>query len=150
MKIIAFDSNPDMAFCTKNEIKVSIDLKSFFTELDILSINLPLIQSTYHIINEEIISNYFKKGLIIVNTARSEIINMKDLIIGLKSGIVGAYLTDVLESEPMAPNHPLTKLPNVIITPHIASRTKENIEKQGIQAVTNLVTYLFNKEIEDF
>jgi D-3-phosphoglycerate dehydrogenase / 2-oxoglutarate reductase len=51
-------------------------------------------------------------------------------------------LTDVLEEEPMTPNHPLQNRKDVIITPHIGSRTYQSVERQGIMAVNNLLKHL--------
>jgi D-3-phosphoglycerate dehydrogenase len=57
----------------------------------------------------------------------------------LKSGQVGGYGTDVLDEEPPRADHPLTKLPNCIVTPHIGSRTAESVQRQAMAAVKNLI-----------
>jgi D-3-phosphoglycerate dehydrogenase len=61
------------------------------------------------------------------------------MVTALKSGQVGGYGTDVLDQEPPAPDHPLLKLPNCIVTPHIGSRTYESVVRQATAAVTNLI-----------
>ena len=53
--------------------------------------------------------------------------------------LLSAYLTDVMDEEPMRENHPLLKFDNVIITPHIGSRTYESVQRQGMMAVENLI-----------
>ena len=63
----------------------------------------------------------------------------ESLIKSLKTDKIKAYLTDVLEEEPMILNHPLNQFKNVIITPHIGSRTYESVERQGLMAVENLI-----------
>jgi len=52
---------------------------------------------------------------------------------------VGGYGTDVLDEEPPKPDHPLIKLPNVVVTPHIGSRTFESVQRQATAAVKNLI-----------
>jgi D-3-phosphoglycerate dehydrogenase / 2-oxoglutarate reductase len=80
-----------------------------------------------------------KKGVLILNCARGEIVNTNDMVEALKSGQVGGYGTDVLDKEPPLPDHPLLKLPNVVCTPHIASRTYESVVRQATTSVKNLI-----------
>ncbi len=63
-----------------------------------------------------------KKGVLILNCARGEIVNTDDMVAALKSGQVGGYGTDVLDKEPPPPDHPLLKLPNVVL--HAAHRVR--------------------------
>ena len=60
----------------------------------------------------------------------------------LDKNVISAYLTDVLENEPMEKNHFLLNYDNVIITPHIASRTYESVERQGLKSLDNLLKCL--------
>ncbi|NWF51028.1 MAG: hypothetical protein HXY49_10865, partial [Ignavibacteriaceae bacterium] len=78
----------------------------------------------------------------IVNTARGGLVDLNSLIRGIEDKIIGGYLTDVLEEEPMPDNYPLLKYENIIITPHTASRTYESVERQGIMAIENLIEML--------
>jgi len=80
-----------------------------------------------------------KKGVLILNCARGEIVNTNDMVAALKSGQVGGYGTDVLDQEPPPADHPLLKLPNVVITPHVGSRTYESVVRQATCAVKNLI-----------
>ena len=96
---------------------------------------------TKGLINKGLLSKA-QKPLIIVNTSRALIVNQNDLLDGLKKGSVKAYLTDVLEEEPMIKDHPLLQFDNVIITPHIGSRTYESVQRQGMKAVENLFNAL--------
>jgi D-3-phosphoglycerate dehydrogenase len=80
-----------------------------------------------------------KKGVLILNCARGEIVHTNDMVEALKSGQVGGYGTDVLDEEPPKADHPLLKLPNAIVTPHIGSRTYESVVRQATTSVKNLI-----------
>ena len=102
---------------------------------------MPLNETTKHILN----ASFFKickNGVVIVNTARGDLVNQNDLIHNLKSHKIRGYLTDVLDYGPIRPNHPLVKFKNVIITPHIGSRNYETVERQGLKAVKNLLNFI--------
>jgi D-3-phosphoglycerate dehydrogenase len=80
-----------------------------------------------------------KKGVLILNCSRGEIVHTADVVEALKSGQVGGYGTDVLDQEPPPADHPLLKLANVVVTPHVASRTYESVVRQAACAVKNLI-----------
>ena len=79
-----------------------------------------------------------KRNIVLVNTSRALIVDQSSLIDSLINGKIKAFLTDVLEEEPMIENHPLLHFDNVMITPHIGSRTYESVQRQGLMATENL------------
>jgi D-3-phosphoglycerate dehydrogenase len=83
-----------------------------------------------------------KKGVILINCARGEIVNTADLVAALQSGQVGGYGADVLEQEPPPPDYALLRQPNCIITPHVGSRTFESVQRQATMSVKNLIAVL--------
>ena len=87
-----------------------------------------------------------KKGAVIVNCARGEIIETSALVAALKYNHLLAYAADVMDQEPPPADHPLLGLPNVIITPHIGSRTHESVARQASCAVENLTLFLAGKK----
>jgi len=139
MHVKAFDIAIDEEFCKEHSIYFSKELKDIISNADIVSINLPLLPETKGILNRGLIKGKMKKGVIIINTARADIIHLDNIIYGLDEGIIGGYLTDVLEKEPIEKNHLLLKYNNVLITPHIGSRTFESVERQGVMAIENLI-----------
>ena len=141
MKVYGFDIKKDEAFINKYKINFTPNFKSILSEIDYISLNMPLNNSTKHIINEQIFE-ICKNEIVIINTARGELVNQDDLIDHLEKGNIRGYLTDVLDYEPIKPNHPLTKFNNVIITPHIGSRNYETVERQGLKAVFNLLNFI--------
>jgi len=141
LEILAFDKNIDVEFTKKHNIECFSDVDTFLSKCDIISLNLALNKGTHGIINERNLK-CLKKGVVIINTARANLIELKNIVLGLEENIIGGYLTDVLENEPIIKNHPLLKFDNVIITPHIGSRTYESVARQGTMAVENLLKHI--------
>jgi D-3-phosphoglycerate dehydrogenase len=56
--------------------------------------------------------------------------------------MLGGYATDVLDREPPPADHPFTGIDNIIVTPHVGSRTYESVERQGLRAARNIVNFL--------
>jgi D-3-phosphoglycerate dehydrogenase len=83
-----------------------------------------------------------KDGAILVNTARGGIIVEQDVADACKSGKLRGYGTDVLATEPIKAPHIFQDVDNILLTPHIGSRTNESVERQGLRAANNLVNFL--------
>lgn len=141
MNIIGFDLVPDYSFQSKYNFNYVKTLNELFNNSDIISLHLNLNDNSRHIINKKTLLK-MKKGVIIVNTARAELVEQCTIINGINSGIIEGYLTDVLEKEPIQPKHPYLNNLKIVITPHIGSRTFENVVKQGKMAVENLLFQL--------
>lgn len=92
-------------------------------QADVISLHCPLNEETRHIINAETLA-HFKKGAFLINTGRGPLVDEQALLDALNSGHLGGAALDVLSKEPPSPDHPLIvaaqRLPNLIITPHIA------------------------------
>ena len=92
---------------------------------DIVSANIPLSESSFHIIDAEAISR-MKDGVIVVNTGRGGLVDTDALVEGLRSGKVKAAGLDVHETEPFFDtDHPLMQMENVILTNHVAFQSTE-------------------------
>jgi D-3-phosphoglycerate dehydrogenase len=137
MNVLALSRSWDETFAAAHAVK-----KAAFDELlaasDYISLHASLTPQTRGMINAKAIAQ-MKKGVIIVNCARGEIVNTNDLIEALKSGQIGGYGTDVLDKEPPPADYPLLKLPNVVCTPHIGSRTSASVVRQATTTVKNLI-----------
>jgi len=138
MKILAFDHHFEDAFGKQYGVQRAVSLDELFAASDYVSLHTNLTPETRDMINAQTIAK-MKKGVIVLNCARGEIVHTPDMVAALKSGQVGGYGTDVLDQEPPPPDHPLLKLPNCIVTPHIASRTYESVVRQATTAVKNLI-----------
>lgn len=138
MKSIAFDPYFDEKYASEHRVRHARSLDEIFTQADYISLHTNLTPDTRDMINAKNIAK-MKKGVLILNCARGEIVNTADMVTALKSGQVGGYGTDVLDHEPPPADHPLLKLPNVVCTPHVASRTFESVERQATTSVKNLI-----------
>jgi len=123
MNIIGYDVIPiDEAF-SKEVGLMKADLGTLLSSSDYVSLHVPLLDSTYHLINAEKLAT-MKKTAKIINTSRGGVIDEEALYDAIKKGNLGGAALDVFETEPAIGNK-LATLPNVICTPHIGAQTKE-------------------------
>jgi phosphoglycerate dehydrogenase-like enzyme len=139
--LLGFGHHWDADFAQSVGIERVAAFNDLLARADIITLHTAFTPATRHLINA---GNFplIKPGALIVNTARGELIELGPLVAALKSGHLSAYAADVLDEEPPRPNHPLLGLPNVIITPHIGSRTHESVQRQASCAVENLTRFL--------
>ncbi len=123
MNIIGYDVVPIDEEFSKEVGLMKSDLDTLLQSSDYVSLHVPLLDSTYHLINAEKLST-MKKTACIINTSRGGVVDEKALYDALKNGNLGGAALDVFEKEP-ATDNPLTEIPNVILTPHIGAQTKE-------------------------
>lgn len=117
------------------------DIETILKESDIVTLHVPLLKSTYHLIGEKELK-MMKKTAYLINTARGAVVDTEALVKALKEGWIAGAALDVFEQEPLPPDHPLTKLDNVILTPHIASATIEARQRMAELAAKNLIAVL--------
>ncbi len=117
------------------------DMDKVITSCDILSVHIPLTPETRNTISTAELAK-MKQGSYVINTARGGIVNEMALYEALKSGHLNGAAMDVVESEPMTPDHPLLSLDNVVVTPHIAMYSKEAINAVSLICAENVVACL--------
>src|SRR5204863_2470372 len=110
-------------------------------DADIISLHMNLSEDNRGFVNKSVLSK-LKKGAVVINTARGGLVNEADIAEACKSGQLGGYGTDVLDQEPPKGPHPFQEIDNIIVTPHVGSRTFESVERQAVRAVTNIVEFL--------
>lgn len=114
---------------------------------DIVSLHVPLLPSTHHLIDARRLA-LMKPTAFIINTARGPVIDESALVEALKNKIIAGAGLDVFENEPaLAPG--LTELPNVVLTPHIASSTVKTRDQMAVRAATNIIDFLEGKTPAD-
>ncbi|MDZ4225117.1 MAG: NAD(P)-dependent oxidoreductase, partial [bacterium] len=148
MNVVAYDPFPDLEFQKLNEYKY-LSLEDLLKTSDIVSIHVPYMKETHHLINDDRIK-LMKKGAILINTARGAIVETESLVKALQDGQLGGAGLDVLEEENLTSdkiefilgghpeehdlktvlaNHVLIDMPNVVVTPHNAFNTKEALQR---------------------
>lgn len=115
-----------------------VDLETLLRESDFVTVHVPLLPSTHHLINEERL-RLMKKTACLINTSRGPVVDEKALYKALKEGWIWAAGLDVWEEEPTDPNNPLLKLGNVTAAPHIASGSIGTRTKMAVMAAENMV-----------
>tara|TARA_B100000809_G_C15075350_1_gene507566 strand:+ start:263 stop:1159 length:897 start_codon:yes stop_codon:yes gene_type:complete len=123
MNIIGYDIVPINVEFSKEVGLMKADLDTLLASSDYVSLHVPLLDSTKHMINAEKL-RLMKKTAHIVNTSRGGVIDEEALYNALKDGNLESAALDVFEIEPATGNK-LTNLPNFIATPHIGAQTKE-------------------------
>jgi len=123
MNLIGYDVIPIDETFSKEVGLIKADLGTLLSSSDYVSLHVPLLDSTYHLINAEKLAT-MKKTAKIINTSRGGVIDEEALYDALKKGNLGGAALDVFETEPAIGNK-LATLPNVICTPHIGAQTKE-------------------------
>jgi len=123
MNIIGYDVVPIDEEFAKEVGLMKADLDTLLQSSDYVSIHVPLLDSTYHLINAQKIST-MKKTAKIINTSRGGVVDEDALYEAIKNGNLGGAALDVFEKEPAVGNK-LAELDNVLLTPHIGAQTKE-------------------------
>ena len=138
MKVKAFDLYWDEEFAQAHEITHCASFGELFADADVISLHVNLTEETRNLLDAESIAK-LKDGAIVLNCARGELVDTTAMVAALENGKLGGYGADVLDQEPPPPDHPLLTAPNVVITPHIGSRTYESVQRQAGMAVRNLI-----------
>lgn len=135
--------NMKIIYTKRTKDQNSVDLDTLLKESDVVSLHVPLTEETRHMINGETLSK-MKKGSFLVNTARGPVVNEADLVESLKSGHLAGAGLDVFDNEPNISSE-LIAMPNVILTPHIASATWEARNKMGEMATDAIISVFSDK-----
>lgn len=99
-----------------------VSLEELLERSDFISMHPPLNQETFHMLSTKEFDR-MKDTAVLVNTGRGPAVDESALIEALQNGKIAAAGLDVLETEPPKKDNPLLKMPNVILTPHVASAT---------------------------
>lgn len=139
MKVLAYGGTPD--YSLENENMRYVELDELLEKSDVISLHCPLNESTVGIINKDTIGK-MKKSVMIINTSRGPLIVEEDLANALNECRIAGAALDVVSSEPIAPNNPLLKAKNCIITPHISWAPKESRERLLNIAIDNIINFI--------
>lgn len=140
----AFGCEVYMYSRTKKDIEgiEFVDLDTLMSTCDIVSLHIPLNESTKGLINKEKLE-LMKESAILINTARGPVVDSDALAEALNSGKIAGAGIDVFEVEPPIPtSHPLFGAKNIIVTPHVAFATAESFEKRAVIVFDNIKKWI--------
>lgn len=144
MKVVSYDPIRPAADVIASGAE-PVDLDSLFAQSDIITLHIPLIAATKHIINEEA-CNKMKDGVKIICAARGGVIDEVALLKALDSGKVSGAALDVYEVEPPV-DYTLVKHPKVIAVPHIGAQTAEAQVRAAIDIASEVIHALDNEPL---
>lgn len=139
-EVYGTDLFPDKQWAEQWNVTI-VPLNELLRISDILSINLSLDKENVIKLGEDEFKN-MKEGSIIVNTSRGQFIDESALFDALKSGHLSGAALDVYSEEPYTGR--LSELNNVVLTPHVATLTKESRIEMELEAVQNLIDFFKN------
>jgi len=116
-------------------------LAAFLGEADFVVISVPLTPKTRGMIDLQAL-RAMKRGAFLINVARGEVLQEEALLIALREGWLAGAALDVFAQEPLPPDHPLYRMGNVLLTPHISAATRNYNERLTELFAENLRRYL--------
>lgn len=122
MEVLAFDPAVPQSSAPDN-VRI-VELDELLEKADFISIHVPLLPATKHLLNAERIAQ-MKPGAMLVHAARGGIVDETALCDALDSGHLGGAALDVFEHEPLTADSRLRSTPNLVLTPHLGASTKE-------------------------
>lgn len=144
MKVLYYDVKRNEDFEKEFGANFKPTVEEVLRASDFVSIHVPLLPTTKHLINDETLK-MMKPTAYLINTSRGPIVDEKALAEALKNKTIKGAALDVFENEP-AIEPGLIGLENVILTPHIASATEETRAKMAELAADNIIVALSGKE----
>lgn len=146
LRIVAADTRLDLEACARVGAN-PVSLAELLEVSDFISLHVPLIPDTFHLIGESELRR-MKASAFLINTARGAVIDESALVKALKEGWISGAGLDVYEglamfdAHPQIPDHPLFKMQNVILTPHSAGVSVESLEDLCHQGARHVVAVL--------
>lgn len=125
MSVIYYDIRDISSLSFPGSSRLSAEV--VYQEADVVTFHVPLTAETRGMINTQSLA-HFKPSACLINTSRGPVVDAAALADALKTGKLAGAAIDVFDPEPPPPNHPLFSAPNCILTPHVASRTREGID----------------------
>lgn len=140
MNLVGYGNYWEDDFAASVGLKRCKTIDELISQANIITLHTKLTDETRGMFDAKRLNN-LRPDTVIVNCARGEILDTAALVAALASGKLAGYAADVMDQEPPPADHPLLKAKNCIITPHVGSRTHENVQRQATMAVENIVRF---------
>lgn len=140
LRVLAFDPYVDPSAMRELGVEPA-GLRALLERSDYVSLHAPLTPQTEGLVDEAAL-RWMKPTAFLINTARGRIVDDRALVRALERGWIAGAALDVLPTEPPAPDHPLRRLPNVILTPHVAFYSEESLQELQRKAAEEVVRVL--------
>jgi len=141
MQIIAYDVYWDEPFAQQHGIFRAEAAEDVLRRADVVTLHMNLTDENRRFINKQRIA-MMKDTAMVINCSRGGLVDEVDVADACRAGKLAGYGADVLEHEPIKAPHPFQEIDNIVITPHIASRTYESVERQAVMSTENLLRLL--------
>ncbi|WP_280191369.1 NAD(P)-dependent oxidoreductase [Delftia sp. PS-11] len=122
------------------------DLQQLLPQVDILSLHCPLTEQTRGMIGARELA-LLRPGSLLINTARGPVVDEAALLTALDSGHLAGAGLDTFDTEPLPQGHPLTRLPQVLLTPHVAGVTRQAALRVATLTAANIVDHLAGRPL---
>ena len=147
MRILGYDPFMNQDMFNPEEVRI-VELEELIINSDIISVHVPLTDSTRDLFDYDRLSN-MKSTARIINVARGGIINETDLAKALNDGLIAGAAVDVFTSEPLDKLNPLVNAPNIVLTPHLGASTKEAKEGVSLAICEQVRDYLIHGKLNN-
>ena len=137
MKVLAYDPYGDPEYASSHGLAL-VQFEELLVESDVISLHLPLTESTRHVIGPKQF-HLMKDSVLLVNTSRGGLIDETAALAAIRTGTVGGIGLDAFEEEPPAANHELFAFDNVVVTPHTGAHTTTATRRMAEMAIDNLI-----------
>ncbi len=141
MQVAAFDPYVDAESTRQLGVELHSSLKGMLAPSDAVTLHVPLTENTRGLIGSDEFRS-MKPSAWFINTSRGGLVDEAALIEALEKGIIAGAGLDVFESEPLDPSSPLIRLPNVILTPHVAGLTNASAIRMAVGAAEAVLDVL--------
>lgn len=143
-RVLAYDLMPDKNLAKSLGVRL-VNEDDLLSQSDFFSLHVPVTPSNLNLVNTEFIHR-MKKGAYLINTARGELVDDDALCTAIQSGYLAGAALDTFKKEPINQDNPLLKLPQVIITPHMAAHTDSAINAMGWMSMNDCLAVLKGEE----
>ena len=145
MKDIVCARNMSMERAIEHGVEF-VPLELLCEQSDVISVHATFNAETENLIDANAIDK-MKDGVLFINTARAELVKKAPFVAALRSGKIAAAGLDVFWNEPLAGDHPVTQLDNVLLSPHVGFNTAAAVDRLFEIGVDNIVQYCQGKPI---